>query len=915
MIGAVRPLVRRLQGAAGASAAQLAQALTSLVLQVAAARALGADGLGVFALLYGLIILATAITTGLVGDSLTVLDRADARVRAGLIAVGLAVAAITACGAAGVVSVSDLVTTRQALLFGLGAAVFVLEELLRRLLMASLRFWSVVVVDTTCLVVTLGGLAARAAVAPIGLTQLLGVLVLAQVAGLVMAVVLLPSSERWFPSMRRPDVGSVVRFGRWRAAQQAIRPTTMTAMRSLVILAAGTAAFGELEGARVYTAPALLVVNGIGGFLFASYAADRHLPMPALIRRADLGAAFLAGGVMLAGLAALVILPWASGLVTSGDFTIHPVAVFGWMLYAAATGLVMPYGGLASVSGQHVKVFGIRLGEAMASCLGIALLLGLGGSASWVPGVLAAGAALSAVVNRQTVKAHPTLPAEAETPEPARDERPIRPVRPVRPVAAVPLRAVTASGLPRRKPLPGYASTPEPDHGRAPGSAPDHRVPDRAPARTTAVAPRRVSPWWFPICVLALILATDYNFRVRDPRATLSAGVDFAVLIEICVYGLVAAHLVLAHGRPPRVRRTQPVIYFACLYGFLMVLSVAYTTYPPLGLVRAVQMCVVLGLVLTAARSATLDDMHRLAHAYLVLVAASVLYGIVVPSRPLNPLVVGRFTWLAIHPTTSGVLVGLATVIAVAYATSHDARARGGPVWPRWAYVGLLVLVGGGLIATRTRGAVLGAVVAIVLVLVTRQRGRELVRFAGAALVVGIGLALAAGTNVVTYFERGESAEKLATLNSRTDLWETAIAAIEKRPLFGYGVTSARGIFYEEIGLGGGHNAVVNVLVELGLVGLTTWLVLVGLLIGVVRRLPVRLVPRLRFDRSLLLGLLAFLVVDGLFFEGPGAPANVASTWFFVCLAWACTARRTAATSPPPRIPTEPDRQAVGSAR
>ena len=59
-------------------------ALAGLVLQVAAARLLGAGGLAVFSLVYGALVLVTAVCSGMVGDSLTVLDRHDRGVRAGL---------------------------------------------------------------------------------------------------------------------------------------------------------------------------------------------------------------------------------------------------------------------------------------------------------------------------------------------------------------------------------------------------------------------------------------------------------------------------------------------------------------------------------------------------------------------------------------------------------------------------------------------------------------------------------------------------------------------------------------------------------------------------------------------------------------------------------------------------------------
>ena len=53
-------------------------------MQVLALRLMGVEGLAKYALLFGIVVIATAVVTGLVGDSLTVLDRSDPSVRAGL---------------------------------------------------------------------------------------------------------------------------------------------------------------------------------------------------------------------------------------------------------------------------------------------------------------------------------------------------------------------------------------------------------------------------------------------------------------------------------------------------------------------------------------------------------------------------------------------------------------------------------------------------------------------------------------------------------------------------------------------------------------------------------------------------------------------------------------------------------------
>lgn len=400
--------------------------------------------------------------------------------------------------------------------------------------------------------------------------------------------------------------------------------------------------------------------------------------------------------------------------------------------------------------------------------------------------------------------------------------------------------------------------------------------------------------WWFAICVITLIIASDYKVRVRDPHATLGGSIDAYIVLELALYGLVALYLISNHLRPPRVRRTEANIYFACLYVGLMVLSLTYTPYPLYAIVRAGQMSVLLALVLVAARVATRADMHRFSHAFLSLIVLSVLYGVAAPSPPVNSLQVGRFTWLAIHPTLSGVLTGLGALLAVGYLVSGR-EARPGPIWPRWCYVVALVICGGANLASQTRGAVAGTALGIVVVLVSMRGGRALVEMQVVLAVVILFFGLAFGNQIVAYFERGESSQQLASLNTRTNLWETAANAAEKKPMFGYGVTSSRGIFFDETGLGGGHNAVVNVVVELGFVGLIIWALLLITLVSGIRRLPIERWPTLRFDRALMLGVLTLLLVDGVFFDGTGSTANVAGTWLFVTVAWLAVCRRTTA--------------------
>jgi O-antigen ligase len=152
------------------------------------------------------------------------------------------------------------------------------------------------------------------------------------------------------------------------------------------------------------------------------------------------------------------------------------------------------------------------------------------------------------------------------------------------------------------------------------------------------------------------------------------------------------------------------------------------------------------------------------------------------------------------------------------------------------------------------------------------------------AIPVAVIVVLSLSDKILAFMTRGETAEQLESFNSRTELWSLAMDAVHDRPLFGWGMSAARGIFYDEIGLGGGHNAFVNVLVDGGFVGL---LIFVLLLLELAVQLIARARRReARADAGMLLGLVTLLVVDGLTAEMMATTANVASVWLFVAIAW-----------------------------
>jgi exopolysaccharide production protein ExoQ len=172
----------------------------------------------------------------------------------------------------------------------------------------------------------------------------------------------------------------------------------------------------------------------------------------------------------------------------------------------------------------------------------------------------------------------------------------------------------------------------------------------------------------------------------------------------------------------------------------------------------------------------------------------------------------------------------------------------------------------------------------VVLLFVVRGRTR-LIAVGVLGMTALLSLVLAWGA-IVDYFVRDEPTTQLTTLNTRTQFWAVALEAYRQEPVFGYGLASSRGLFVEETGLGGGHNALVNVLVELGLVGTTFWVAMVMATIVAAVRARHRMPPDGLIDRAIVLGIVAFLLLDGIFYEGAGAPANVGATWLLACVGW-----------------------------
>lgn len=380
------------RAAAGAVVAQGAAAASSFVLQVVAARTLGAGGYGTFTVLLAGLVLLAALHGGLVGDTRTVLDRTDPRLR-GPLAATSAVFAVGSVIVGGVGSwAMGLLDPGPAAGFGLLSAWWVLEDGGRRLFMARLEFWALVANDLVYAATTVVALVALG-IAGDGVT--LEDFLLAMGGGAAAAVltarVQLPREEWATGRLTTAGLREVAAFGSWRAGQAAVRPLATLLLRSFVRAVASSTALGRLEVARLAVAPALIAANGIGSFLLPHHARRRRTsgvdPVPSLRPALALAGLTLAYGAVVTALA-----PTLARVATGGRVTVETAAVAGWSLFAAAVAFGIPAGTAVLARGRSRLVFRLR---ALDSGVGIALATALAvGSASLAPFGLAAGAAL-----------------------------------------------------------------------------------------------------------------------------------------------------------------------------------------------------------------------------------------------------------------------------------------------------------------------------------------------------------------------------------------------------------------------------------------------------------------------------------------------------------------------------------------
>jgi O-antigen ligase len=181
-----------------------------------------------------------------------------------------------------------------------------------------------------------------------------------------------------------------------------------------------------------------------------------------------------------------------------------------------------------------------------------------------------------------------------------------------------------------------------------------------------------------------------------------------------------------------------------------------------------------------------------------------------------------RFAASGFDPNDLGMLLALALPMAWYISLS----ARNG--MQRWLNRGYFVVGTLAILLTSSRGALLAALVAMLVIPWTLTRVGAGVRVA--VVVLGLGATLAAVQLVPEKsFERlATTGSELSggTFNSRLRIWQAGIALVPNRPLHGYGPAGWYPAVGQRIGNMAPHNTYLAVLVEEGLIGLFIYLML-----------------------------------------------------------------------------------------
>ncbi len=353
--------------AAGAIVDQGVVAGTSFVLMILVRHQLGSAALGEYAILINASALITSLQTAWVGDSLTVLDRFDTRIRRGLTASILAFSIV--CVVVGAALALGVQKPAGALLFGGMVLLWVLEEVGRRIYMARFEFWQLVLNDVIYAAGAFVGLVfLRQIVGSYSVTLVVGAMAIGAGLSVFASFLQLPRYELHWVRPSKDAFGDLSKFAAWRSAQMGIRPLALYVVRVIVIVAASKQVLGDLEGARLFSQPAMTYVSGVASLLLPMYTQEeerktRAVPVPVMT-------ALLVVPIVVYGAVVLAYKQQIANHLLANHAHVSTVAIIGWMAVAVMFAAGQPMSNLLVARRRARGVFWVRAAD---SAVGLAI--------------------------------------------------------------------------------------------------------------------------------------------------------------------------------------------------------------------------------------------------------------------------------------------------------------------------------------------------------------------------------------------------------------------------------------------------------------------------------------------------------------------------------------------------------------
>lgn len=374
---------------------------------------------------------------------------------------------------------------------------------------------------------------------------------------------------------------------------------------------------------------------------------------------------------------------------------------------------------------------------------------------------------------------------------------------------------------------------------------------------------------------MALIVVSDTPLRRRSSDAVLGgSAIDVAIVFEVAVYGAVGAWLAFRIASAMRSRRLPTLLATMWAFGAAMTIATVYAPNIGLASVRLAQLLVAIALVTSIYRRGEQGSFERVATAYVGTITALIALGLVVRYPVTGEA--SRFTWLYTHPVTSGTLLAVSVLILLEPRVLSPVFSRRPGL--RWS---LFVVHLAALLVNQSRGSAGAFLLGLAVWAWFRFGGRA----RNAILVILVTalppLVLLSQDAIFGFVTRGQSSERVLSVNSRTDLWGTALDVVADKPVSGAGYAASRQVFLEEIGLGGAHNAHIEVLVNGGLMGVLPWALMLTLALAIgfrlARRHPVG---------PLLLGLFTLMMVNSMTAQAMAQGGTGATVLLVLVVAW-----------------------------